>query len=527
MRIKTAMIAGAASLALSGPAAGETLRFAFQADVNTLDPHSLNETFTLSFQANIYEGLTRRAEDLTILPALAESWEIVEPDRWRFNLRQGVTFHNGNPFTADDVVFSDHRARSDGSDVRTKIAGILEVIAVDDYTVDFVTDGPNPILIAEWDTWYIMDREWAEANDAVAVTNVTETDSDNYANLNANGTGAFMVTSRQPDVRTVAVPNPNWWDEPSHNLTEVVFEPVSSDATRVAALLSGDMDLVYPVPLQDIDRVNSNDGTQALTGAELRTVFFGMDQGRDELLYSNVEGANPFRDRRVRMAFYQAIDVNAIQRVVMRNASTPTAAMVAPGVNGYPEGLGRHPHDPDRARELLAEAGYPDGFSVRLNCPNDRYVNDEAICQAVVGMLSRIGVDVDLEAETRSLYFGRILAQGGYDTSFYLLGWTPGSFDSYNPLYNLVSTRDAEGGRGTFNVGGYSNPAIDDLTSQILVETDLEQRNRLIRQAWELLHEDVGYLPLHQQALAWGAADTVSVVQRADNQFVWYWVTMN
>jgi peptide/nickel transport system substrate-binding protein len=520
-------MAGAAVVALtvSGGAAAETLRFGFQGDVSTLDPHGLNETFTLGFQGNIYEGLTRRGPDLAIEPALATEWEIVEPTRWRFHLREGVTFHNGNPFTAEDVVFTFERTKAEGSDLRTRVSGIESVEIVDDHTVDFVTEVPNPILHFEWDTWYIMDKEWSEANNAAMPTNVSDPNSDNYANLNANGTGPFMVTERTPDVRTTAVPNPDWWDEPTHNLTEVIFQPISSDSTRVAALLSGEMDMVYPIPLQDLDRVEQNEGTRALTGPELRTIFLGMDQTRDELLYSDVEGENPFKDRRVREAFYRGIDINAIQRVVMRGQSTPSAAMVAPGINGFPEHLNRYEYDPEMARELLAEAGYPDGFSLTMDCPNDRYVNDEAICTAIVGMLGQIGIDVDLLAQTKSLYFAKVLAQGGYDTSFYLLGWTPGSFDSWNVLYNIVGTRE-EGGRGAFNLGGYSNPELDALTDQILVETDLDTRAELIRQAWDIENETISHIPLHQQALAWGASDNVELAQRADNQFSWRHVTI-
>ncbi|MCA8933223.1 MAG: ABC transporter substrate-binding protein [Rhodospirillaceae bacterium] len=526
MKLKAALLAGAVLLAAGTAAQAETLRFAFQGQVSSLDPHSLNETFTLGYQGNIYEGLISRGPNLEIEPALATSWELMEPTRWRFHLREGVTFHNGNPFTADDVVFSYERAISEGSDVRTKVGGITEVVAVDDYTVDFITESPNPIIMAEWETWYIMDREWCEEHGATGVTNVADPDAENYANLHANGTGPFMVTVREPGVRTVAVPFADWWGEPQHNLTEVVFTPIAEDATRVAALLAGDVDMAYPIPLQDIERVEDNDGTRALTGPELRTIFLGMDQARDELLYSSVEGTNPFQDRRVRLAFYQAIDMNAIQQVVMRGQSTPSAAMVAPGINGFPEELERYPYDPEAARALLAEAGYPEGFSVRLNCPNDRYVNDEDICIAVTNMLGQVGIDVELMAETKSIYFGRILAQGGYDTSFYLLGWTPGSFDSYNVLYNLVHTRN-EDGAGTFNNGGYSNPEVDALTAQILSETDQDARAAMIAEAWQMLHDDVGYIPLHQQALAWGVSDNVELIQRADNEFVWNWVTIN
>ena len=527
MRWKSAVVAGTALVAASlQPAAAETLRFAFQGDANTLDPYSRNETFTLGFLGNIYEGLTQRAVDLSIQPSLAERWEIVEPTRWRFYLRQGVTFHNGNPFTADDVVFSAERVLMEGSGLQTRLSGVVEVVKVDDHTVDVVTEVPNPILIAEWDTWYIMDKEWAEENDTTMPTNLSDANTDNYANRNTNGTGPFMVVEREADVRTVAVPNPNWWDEATHNLTEVVLQPIASDPTRVAALLSGEMDLVYPVPLQDVERVSANDGTTALTGPELRTIFLGMDQTRDELLYSSVSGANPFKDQRVRQAFYQAIDIQAIQRVVMREQSTPAASMVAPGINGFPADLARHPYDPERSKALLAEAGYADGFEITMDCPNDRYVNDEAICQAIVGMLDRVGIEVDLLAQNKSIFFAKILAQGGFDTSLYLLGWTPGSFDSWNPLHNLIGTRDDESGRGTFNVGGYSNPDIDALADRVLVETDLEKRGELIDQAWQMLHDDVGYIPLHQEALSWGVRDGIELAQRADNVFHWRHVTI-
>ena len=417
---------------------------------------------------------------------------------------------------------------SEGSDVGQKLPGVVAVERVDDYTVDFVTDGPNPILTAEFDTWFIMDQEWAMENGADVVTNVAEADREFFANRNANGTNAFMIQEHQSDVRTVAVPNPDWWGEVGAQPDGGDLPADHSRTPRASPrCLSGEMDLVYPVPLQDQQRVDENDGTTALTGPELRTIFLGMDQARDELLYSDVEGANPFQDRRVRLAFYQALDVDAIQQVVMRGASTPSAAMVAPGINGFPADLERYPYDPDAARALLEEAGYPDGFEVQMNCPNDRYVNDEAICQAVVGMLGRIGVTVNLLAEPRSVYFGRVLAQGGYDTSFYLLGWSPGSIDSYNPLYNLVQTRNTDTGSGTFNLGGFSDAEIDQLASEVLVETDPDARGDLINQAWQRLHDEVGYLPLHQQALSWGVADGVNVAQRADNVFRWRHTTID
>jgi len=504
----------------------KTFRWAFQGDAQSLDPHSLNETFTLGLLGNVYEGLIRRGPELDIQPALAERWEIVEPTRWRFHLRKGVKFHNGNDFTADDVLFTAERTVADGSDLKTRLAGVVDIVKVDDHTVDFVTEAPNPILHYEWATWYIMDKEWSEANNAVAPTDVTG-GGENFATRNANGTGPFVVQSRETDVRTVLVPNPSWWDAGNlqHNLTEVIFTPIASDATRVAALLSGEIDMMYPVPVQDMKRIDSDGNTEVLAGPELRTIFLGFDQMRDELLYSNVKGKNPFKDARVREAFYRAIDIEAIKAKVMRGLATPSAIMISPFLFEHSGEFTRLDYDVDAAKQLLADAGYADGFEVTMDCPNNRYVNDEAICQAVVAMLARIGVDVNLLAQPKAQYFAKVLAPR-LETSFYLLGWTPGSFDSWNVLFNLIGTPDADSGRGKFNLGGYSNAKVDDLTAEILSETDAASRNAMIRDAFTELHNDRGYIPLHQQGLAWGKRANVSLAQRADNQFMLYYVNV-
>ncbi|WP_293722633.1 ABC transporter substrate-binding protein [Stappia sp.] len=519
-------LTAAAALAVSligSSAQAETLKFAFQGTLNQLDPYSLNETFTLSSLGNTYEGLTRRGPDLEIEPALAESWEIVDDNRWRFHLRKGVKFHNGNDFTADDVIFSADRVRSEGSDLTTRINAQVKVEKVDDYTVDFVLPGPNPILTYEWDTWYIMDKEWTEANDAVKVTSASDT-TPNYASLHANGTGPYKIMSHEPGVRTIYEKNDDYWGKIDGNIDRVEFTPIGSDATRVAALLSGELDMVYPIPVQDIQRVDNNAGTKALTGPELRTIFLGMDQKRDELLHSSVKGKNPFKDVRVRKAFYQAIDMNAIRDKVMRGMSNPTSLLISPLLFSRSDEFERWPYDPEASKALLAEAGYGDGFSVAMDCPNDRYVNDEAICQTVAAFLARVGIKVELNAQPKAQYFAKVLASNGYDTSFYLLGWTPSSFDSWNVLTNITGCRDDKGVGGPFNLGGYCNPKITELSEQILVENDATKRDALIAEAFTILHEDVSHIPLHQQSLAWGVSEDVSLVQRADNQFMFRWV---
>src|ERR1700692_1541690 len=223
----------------ASPASSQTLRYANQGNLNSLDPYTLNETTTHAHLGQIYEGRTARDKDLKIIPALAESWEIPEPTRWRFHLRKGVKFQNGDPFTADDVVFSAERVRAKGSNLQTRIPADTKVVKIDDYTVDFVLSSPNPILHALWGTWYIMDKKWAEANNVVEPTPVAAT-TPSFASLHANGTGPFTIESHEPGVKTVFKPNPNWWGKPEHNLKEIVFTSISSDATRVAALLSGE-----------------------------------------------------------------------------------------------------------------------------------------------------------------------------------------------------------------------------------------------------------------------------------------------
>ena len=277
-------------------------------------------------------------------------------------------------------------------------------------------------------------------------------------------------------MKTVWKKNPNWWDKPKHNLDEVVFTPIPN-ATRVAALLSGEIDWMDPVPLPDQARVNANPGTQVLAGPEIRTIFLGFDQMRAELGHSNVKGKNPFKDVRVRKAFYQAIDEEAIKAKVMRGLATPTRpddrAVALFGVKDFK----RLPFDPDASKKLLAEAGYPNGFEVQIDCPNDRYVNDEAICQAVVGMLARVGVKIDLNAEPKSKFFAAISAAGGYDSSFYLLGWTPSTLESYNVFQYIIGCRDEKGNGGGNNVGGYCNPKVDALARKALQEPDEEKRD--------------------------------------------------
>ncbi len=520
MRFRNGILAAFAAtvLAFSQGADAKTFKWAFQGDVATMDPHGLFETMTLGFQAAIYEGLVIKNSDMVTVGSLATSWESVNPTTWRFHLREGVKFHDGADFTAEDVAFSVDRIRSEGSDLKVIAGMIKEVKIIDDYTVDLITPAPDPILPIQLEIFYIMDKDWAAEHKTSTATNLKGGEEGNYANLHANGTGPFMLKERQPGVKTVLVRNPDWWGSMVGNVTEAVFTPVGQNATRVAALIAGDVDMAYPIPVQDWDRLRSAPGAKPLTGPEARTIFLGFDQVRDELLYSNIKGKNPFKDVRVRQAFAHAIDIEAIKKKVMRDASAPAGLMVAPQINGFSKALNqRWAYDTGTAKKLLAEAGYGDGFEVTMDCPNDRYVNDERICQAVVGMLAKIGVKVNLLAQTKSKYFGKVLAQNDYDTSFFLLGWTPSSFDSYNPLSALMACR--RDGLGAFNLGGYCNEEFMDLLPKIQSETDQVKRQAMIDRAFQIHKDEVGHIPLHQQPLSWGVRDNVSVSQRPDNVF--------
>jgi peptide/nickel transport system substrate-binding protein len=513
MNFKHALTTSLVLATLSGAAAAQTVRIGNQGDALSMDPHSLNETTQLSVTGNVYEPLVGRDKNLALTPALATAWKQISPTVWRFELRKGVKFHDGTPFTADDVVFSFARGSGEGSDMRSYTNEIKEVRKVDSHTVDFETKAPFPILPDVFTFFYIMSKDWSEKNGASKPVDRRK-GIENTASFKANGTGPFRLRERQPNVKTTFVRNGAYWGKIEGNVTNVEYTPIGNDATRVAALLSGQVDVIEPVPLQDVARISASGKARVLQGPELRTIFLGMDQKRDELLYSNVKGKNPFKDKRVRQAFYQAIDIVGIQKTVMRGASRPTALMVGPGINGFDESMDKRlPYDPDAAKKLMADAGYANGFEVSMNCPNDRYVNDSNICQAVAANLARIGVKINLQAETKGTYFPKILKR---DTSFYLLGWTPSTYDAHNVLNALIRCVDDKGA-GQFNLGQYCNPKVDELTQQIQSETDKVKRNALIKQAFTIHADDIGHLPLHQQALAWGVANNVELVQLADN----------
>lgn len=435
----------------------------------------------------------------------------------RFTLRSGVKFSDGSQLTADDVVYSIMRSMTKTSNYGVYAQGIDKVVKVNETTIDFMMKGPNPVLLNQLTELRIMSKAWAEKNKSVEPKDI-KTKDESFAHRNAMGTGQYMVREWQPDQRLVLVKNPNYWGKNDSNVTEIIYTPIKAEATRVAALLSGELDFVLDPSPQDLARLRANPSLKVIDGVENRTIFFGMDQFRDELPGSNIKGKNPLKDVKVRKALYQAIDSDSLHRVTMRGLSQPTGTLVAPQVAGWTEAVHkRFPFDLEASKKLLTEAGYPQGFEVDFACPNNRYINDEEICQAVTAMWSRIGVRAKLRTLPLVTYFPMIQR---FEASIYMLGWGVPTFDA---LYSLQSlTRSVgQGGDGNYNVGRYSNPRMDVVVDRIKVETDLPVRNRLLTEGLQLSNDTVSHIPLHNQIIPWAMKKSVEVVHRADNRLDW------
>ncbi|MCW5771299.1 MAG: ABC transporter substrate-binding protein [Rhodospirillaceae bacterium] len=518
-----------ASLAIAftvATAEAKTLKIAGAADIPTLDPHGKSDNNTLSFLGNIYEGLVRRDAALKLQPALAVSWSHPSELVYRFKLRPNVKFHDGSALAAADVVFSFERAVKPRSEVRTIFASFKSARAIDPLTVEVETKWPDPLLVERTYAVPIMSKAWAEKHNAVDPVDMNANATANGAHRGAMGTGPFMLKSHQPGRSTVAVVNPNWWDKKASNLTEVTYVPIPNAGTRTAALLSGEIDLNYDLSIQDMARVRATPGLKVVAGPEIRTIFLALDQSRDELLESNVKGKNPFKDIRVRKAVYQAIDIEAIRKHVMHGLSRPNALMWAERVNGYDKALDkRFPYDPAAAKKLLAAAGYPNGFEVGFDCPNDRYLNDEETCKAITSMLARVGIKATLNAMPRGKWFAKLLPD--YKISMTLAGWFPlGVYDAAHTLTGVMSCRNRQQGRGIFNLGGYCNPKLDEVIKASEREFDPTKRLALLREAARIHRDDIGHIPLHDSFIAWGMKAKVDVVQTADNILLWRYVTV-
>jgi peptide/nickel transport system substrate-binding protein len=511
------------------PAGAATLRWSSQGDYLTADPHGQNEGLNNLINAEIYERLTARDRKLGLIPALATSWESTGPRTWRFHLRRGVVFHDGSPLTADDVVYSFNRARLPTSNFKVFALPAGTPRKIDDYTVELETDRPTPaaVLLENVNAINIASRAWCEKHGVARPQDFTNAE-ETYASRNANGTGPYILVKREAEIATVLRKNPKWWGLAEKrfegNVDEIVYRPIKSDATRMAALVTGELDLVLDPPLQDIPRLKRDDKIRVIEGPENRVIFLVMDQERDELKYSSLKGRNPFKDLRVRQALYAAIDVDAIHAQVMRGQSRPTGAMIPAPSATFPELEPRLlPFDPQRAKRLLAEAGYPNGFEIGLLCPNNRYVNDERICTAIAGMFAKIGIRVRLDAIPRAQFFQRV---DQFDVSLHLYGWGGAATDPGFTLTPVIHGRDGKG-RGDFNSGRYRDEALDRLIDAVETELDPEKRRAMMLEAFQRVRSQVYTVPLHRQMIPWAARSNVTVHHRPDNFVEAIWVRID
>ena len=504
------------------PTFAANIKWSMPGDSLTLDPHAQNEGPTHMVSRQVYEGLVTPGINMEILPQLAESWDATSADTWVFNIRKGVKFHDGSSLTASDIAFSINRAKTAPSDMVDLIKSIKSATATGDHTLEIKTEGPNPILLNQLTQIFVMNEAWSKENGCETSYN-WDAGETSYCASNANGTGPFKITFREQDVRTVFEKNNDWWgDHSTHNIDQIELLPIKNDATRVAALLSGEIDYTNVVPVQDIARINSSAGHTVKMTPQNRTIFFGMDQGSAELNSSNIKGKNPFADKRVRLAMYHALDMDAIKDKVMRGQSVPAGIITAPGVNGHTaERDQRLPYDPELSKKLLAEAGYPDGFEVTLDCPNDRYVNDEAICVAAIGMFAKIGVKVSLDAKTKSIHFKEVKEGDPNPSDMYMLGWGVPTYDSHY-VYSYLLASD-----GSWNKVNFSDARVDELTAAMGVETDINKRNELIAEAWDIVQDNVPYLPLHHQVVNQASKSNVDVHARINNEPLFYFANVN
>src|SRR5688572_13100257 len=511
----------------SAAVSAATFRWSSQGDITTMDPHANNESFNNSQMINVYDTLTRRGKDYAIRPWLATSWENVAPTKWVVKIRRDAKFSDGTPVTVEDVIFSHERAKTADSTFKLYSNQMGTMRKIDDATIEFTTPVPNPVMHESLANIAIMSKAWTEKHKSVRPQDFRAKE-DTFASRNAMGSGAYVLVSYEPGVKTVFRKNPTWWGHKEGlfegNVDTIEYRPIGHQATRMAAMRSGELDFVLDPPVQDIQKLREEKAFKVWEGHEIRVIFFGFDTHRPELLYSDVKGKNPFQDARVRKALYQAIDVNAIQAQVMRGLSQPTAVTL-PDLRGnaIPASFEKRlAYDPAAARKLLAEAGYPKGFGFTLNCPNDRYVNDEKICVAVTAMWAKIGVNAKLETMPRAQYFQKM---GKLDTSAYLLGWGGGSPDAIWILKPVLHSRDTKGS-GDGNYGDTKHARLDELTDLIEGEMDPAKRNAMIHEAVKIVQDEVLRIPLHRQVIPWVSKANITVSHQPNNFLTPHWITV-
>jgi peptide/nickel transport system substrate-binding protein len=472
----------------------------------------------------IYESLVNRDRDFNLEPSLAVSWQMSAPTVWRFKLRPGVRFHDGTPFTADDAVFSIERALDKASQRRNQMSGVTGARKVDATTIEIVTAQPDAVLPEKLLLVGMMSKAWCERH-GVTRPQDFNAKQETHAVRNANGTGPFQLVRYEADVRTTLKASATWWGRADAkigggNLDEVVFLVIQSDATRMAALQSGQADLVLDPPTQDLQRLAADASLKISRTDGIATQYFALNQHSAELPGSDVKGRNPFKDLRVRRAVQLAIDADLIARQVLRGEATATGSILSPRVDGYVAAYEKRPKaDTAAARALLKDAGYENGFSVQMDCVNVAW--RAAVCQAAASMLEKAGIRAQLVTSPSSTFFPKLTQGTGSLVEF---GWTPVT-DPWNLFASLLLTNDGLA-RGAFNAGRYSNPKLDALIDAMRNETDLAQRRQLAAQALRIVNDDIAIVPLYRRQIAWVARTGVDFVQWPNDLIELRWVKL-
>jgi peptide/nickel transport system substrate-binding protein len=513
--------------ACNAAAQTKSLRVASAFDPQTMDPHALALLYHTRVNTQVYEGLVNRDKAFKLEPSLALSWRMVDALTWRFTLRPGVRFHDGSVFTADDAVFSIQRALEKTSQRANQMRGITGARKVDGLTVDVLTSTPDAVLPEKLWLVGMMSQAWADKHGASKPQDYNAK-QETYAVRHANGTGPFVLVRYEADVRTVLRANPAWWGKGTAagvhgggNVDEVSYQVIQSDATRLAALASEQVDLVLDPPFQDLPRLSANRTLKLSSATDIGTQYLAFDQHRVEIPGSDAKGRNPFKDVRVRRAIQLAIDTDLIVKQVLRGQGTPTGSFVSPLVDGYVPALEARPAaNPAQARELLKQAGYAEGFSVPMDCVNVAF--RAAVCQAVVSMLERVGIRATLATSPSSIFFPKLTQATGSLLEF---GWSPGT-DAWSMLHSTVRTHDGASG-GAFNAGRYSNATLDALIDGIRVEPSLDKRRAMVGDALRVLGTELPLVPLYRRHLNWVMKAHVDLTHWPSDVLELRWVTVS
>ena len=498
-----------AAAAIFGHASAAELTIGIGADVTSIDPHYHNVTPNNNVAAHIFDYLVLRDEREKPIPGLAESWKSIDPLTWEFKLRKGVKFHDGSEFTAADVVASIERVPlvpNSPSPFTVYTKQIKEMIVVDPYTIRFRTASPYPLMPTDMTQVAIISKAAARAS--------TEDFNTGKA---AIGTGPYKFLRYAKGDRIELARNDAYWGGKTP-WDKVTLRLLPNDASRVAALLAGDVQAIEYVPTSDVSRIRADSHLNVYKVIADRLIYLHMDSERDVSPYvTDKDGKplakNPLKDPRVRKAISKAINRTAIVDKVMEGEAVAAGQLLPSGMFGTTPNLKVEPYDPEGAKKLLAEAGYPNGFGLTIHSPNNRYVNDAKVAQAVAQMLARIGIATKVEAMPSATYFPQATE---LKFSFMLLGWGSGTGEASSPLKALLATYNKDKGFGTANRGRYSNPRVDALLEEGLATVDDPKREALLQRATEVAIGDTGIIPLHFQVNLWATRSGIVYIARTD-----------